>query len=111
MKCVSTVSEIVEKCHNKGLKDKIYAESFLAYMTEESSLEEVIVKNINGSLLPLQPKSPSDGGLSRVRQVVSLDYIQNNRSHLLTSTIFLAILGLAMLVRGAQFIGKSEPSL
>ena len=42
---------------------------------------------------------------------MSLDYIQNNRSHLLTSTIFLAILGLAMLVRGAQFIGKSEPSL
>ena len=107
MKYVSTVSEIVEKYHNKGLKDKIYVESFLAYMREESSLEEVIVKNINKSLLP-QTKATSDGRLSRLKQVMSLDYIQNNRNHLITTTIFLAILGLAMLARGAQFVGKSK---
>ena len=43
-----------------------------------------------------------------MKQVMSLDYIQNNRNHLFTTTIFLAILGLAMLARGAQFVGKSK---
>ena len=102
---MSTVSEIVEKYHNKGLKDKIYAESFLAYMTEESSLEEVIVKNINKSLLP-QTKATSDGRFSRLKQVMSLDYIQNNRNHLITSLTFLSIPILSMIVRATQFIGR-----
>ena len=50
----------------------------------------------------------SSSVMSRVKHVVSLDYIQNNRNHLITTTIFLAILGLAMLARGAQFVGKSK---
>ena len=102
------MSEIVEKYHNKGLTDKIYAESFLAYMREERSLEEVIVKNLNSSLLPPPPKSTSAGRLSRARHLVSRDYIQNNRQHLTTSTIFVSLLALAITVRAAQFVGKSN---
>ena len=104
----TAVVEIVEKYHNKGLNDKIYTESFLAYMREETSLEEVIVKNINKSLLPSSAKSTSAGRWSRVQHLVSLDYIQNNRHHLITSLTFLSLLSLAMIVRAAQFLGKSH---
>ena len=107
---MSAVSEIVEKYPNKGLTDKIYAESFLGYMREESSLEEVFVSGLNKSLLPPPTESTSAGRLNRLKHLVSLDYIQNNRHHLITSTIFLSLLSLAIIVRGAQFIGKSEPS-
>ena len=102
------MSEIVEKYPNKGLKDKIYAESFLAYMREESSLAEVIVKNVDKSLLPPPTTSTSAGCFSRVRHVMSLDYIQNNRNHLITSSIFLSLLSLAMIVRAVQFSGMSN---
>ena len=102
------MSEIVEKYPNKGLTDKIYAESFLGYMREESGLEEVIVKNVDKSLLPPPTKSTSAGGLSRVKHVMSLDYIQNNRNHITTSITFLSLLALAIIVRAAQFSGKSN---
>ena len=102
------VCEIVEKYPNKGLTDKIYAESFLAYMREESSLEEVIVAAVDKSLLPPPPDSTSAGPLSRVKHLVSLDYIQNNRHHLITSSIFLSLLSLAMIVRAVHFSGMSD---
>ena len=103
------VDEIVEKFDNKGLKDKIFADSFVSYMRKERSLEEIIVKNINDSLSPAPTRSSSSSLLRRVKHVLSLDYIQNNRNHLITSVTFLSVLSLAMIIRATQFIGKFLP--
>ena len=75
-------------------------------MREEKSLEEIIVKSINCSLLPATARSSSSSVMSRVKHVVSLDYIQNNRNHLITSITFLSILILSMIVRATQFMGR-----
>ena len=75
-------------------------------MREERSLEEIIVKSINCSLLPAPARPSSSSVMSRVKHVASLDYIQNNRNHLITSLTFLSILILSMIVRATQFIGR-----
>ena len=74
-------------------------------MKEEKGLEEIIVKNVNKSLLPNPAKSGSVR-FSSLRHVMSPEYLQNNRNHVLTIATFLSLLLLAMVVRAAQFIGK-----
>ena len=104
------VEEIVDKFDNKGLKDKIFADSFVSYITEERSLQEIVLQNINSSLLPrpTKPSSYFSSLMSRLSHVTSPDYIKNNRQHVLTSAIFLSVLCLAMVVRAVQFIGKLQ---
>ena len=47
------VDEIVEKYSNKGVKDLIHVDSFINYIREEETLQEMIVNNINKALLDL----------------------------------------------------------
>ena len=95
---------MVDKSDIQGTKDRIHGESFVSFITEEEGLQEIIVKNINKSLLPNPARSDSVR-LSRVKHVMTLDYIINNRNHVLVIVIFTSFLILSMILRAAQFIG------
>ena len=84
---VGAVAEISGRSDNKGSKDRIYGESFVSFIAEEEGLQEIIVKKINKSLLPNPAKSESVR-LSRVRHVMTKDYLMNNRNHVLVTAIF-----------------------
>ena len=104
------VDEIVEKYSNKGVKDLIHVDSFINYIREEETLQGMIVDNINKALLPKEIKKDRSKFLEAVVHVTSPEYLQNNSSHIITVTSFMAFLLVSMYIRGAQFMDAKTPS-
>ena len=103
------VDEIVEKYRNKGVKDLIHVDSFINYIREEETLQGMIVNNINKALLPKEIKKDESKLFKTAVHVTSPEYLQNNGSHIITVTSFIAVLLISMYIRGAQFMDAKTP--
>ena len=101
--------EIVEKYRNKGVKDLIHVDSFINYIREEETLQGMIVNNINKALLPKEIKKDESKLFKTAVHVTSPEYLQNNGSHIVTVTSFIAVLLISMYIRGAQFMDAKTP--
>ena len=101
--------EIVEKYRNKGVKDLIHVDSFINYIREEETLQGMIVNNINKALLPKEIKKDESELFKAAVHVTSPEYLQNNGSHIITVTSFIAVLLISMYIRGAQFMDAKTP--
>ena len=103
------VSDIVAKNSNRGLKDLILKESFMNYIKNEKTLEDMIVTNVNQSLVP-KFKELKKSSVSKLVENLSNytrpEYLQNNSQTIITVTIFMSILIMSVTVRGLQFLGK-----
>ena len=103
------VSDIVAKNSNRGLKDLILVESFMNYIKNEKTLEDMIVTNVNQSLVP-KLKELKMSSVSKLVENLSNytrpEYLQNNSQTIITVTIFMSILIMSVTVRGLQFLGK-----
>ena len=103
------VSDIVAKNSNRGLKDLILKESFMNYIKNEKTLEDMIVTNVNQSLVP-KFKELKKSSVSKLVENLSNytrpEYLQNNYQTIITVTIFMSILIMSVTVRGLQFLGK-----
>ena len=104
-----SVSDIVAKNSNRGLKDLILVESFMNYIKNEKTLEDMIVTNVNQSLVP-KLKELKMSSVSKLVENLSNytrpEYLQNNSQTIITVTIFMSILIMSVTVRGLQFLGK-----
>ena len=101
------VREIIEKYKNKGLSDLIYFETFLQFISEDETLQEMIVTNIDKSLMPNQAKDKTSFFIKNFNHYTSPEYIQNNSQSILTVSVFFSTLALSMTIRGLQFYGIS----
>ena len=101
--CQTLVAEIAEKYKNKGPKDVILADSFVEYVTSNEKLENNIVASIDKSIIP-QIQTSKKNPFINILNYTKPEYWQNNRSHVLSVTIFCSLLVLSMVVRGSQFI-------
>ena len=105
--CQNLVSGIVEKYQNKGLSDLVYCETFLEFISEDETLQEMIVTNIDKSLQPKLAKKKTSAFMTNINHYTSPEYLQNNSQSIITVTVFLSILALSMIIRGKQFFGNS----
>ena len=99
--------EIIEKYKNKGLSDLIYFETFLQFIREDEILQEMIVTNIDKSLMPNQAIDKTSCFIKNFNHYTSPEYIQNNSQSILTVSVFFSTLALSMTIRGLQFYGIS----
>ena len=104
------VSEVVEKYRNKGVTDLIHVDSFMNYIREEETLQEMIVNNINRSIVPKEIKKQRSELVDAVVHFTSPEYLQNNGSNIITVSTFLGALLASMYIRGAQFMDARTPS-
>ena len=105
-KILFTVSGINERCQNKGLTDLVYSETFLQFISEDETLQEMIVTNIDKSLMPKLANKRTYAFMTKVNHYSSPEYLQNNSQSIITVSVFLSILALSMTIRGLQFYGK-----
>ena len=101
--CQTLVDDILENYKNKGVKNIIFAETFMAYVKDEGHLENSIVTNIDNSIIPKLPKSPKIPIKSLIHYTTP-EFWQNNPSHIKAMAIFVVLLTMAMVIRGDQFM-------
>ena len=79
------------------------------YIKNEKTLEDMIVTNVNQSLVP-KLKELKMSSVSKLVENLSNytrpEYLQNNSQTIITVTIFMSILIMSVTVRGLQFLGK-----
>ena len=79
------------------------------YIKNEKTLEDMIVTNVNQSLVP-KFKELKKSSVSKLVENLSNytrpEYLQNNSQTIITVTIFMSILIMSVTVRGLQFLGK-----